>query len=757
MSQIETLDIFKNLKQYFQILCNDKCAQNDCNELINKLALVNCGDESSAIKPEPEFLNALNAFAVELRKADMPLGMVTIKDKLKKYWDIAKNDEKYKENLTAKNFVKVFETLIETNSNDLSGFKLDNMAYMDNSSNNITYKDILLKQIETFIKKGDKDFNMDINNELYNVWLDASFSLYDLNHLYFKNNIKDKLIKLDECEKYLLTNYFKITINDKDIDYNEYIESYLKEDEIPARLNTIIKNGKAKIVELLPEAVRDTFNKLLITPLNDVDMGIVYVPEKKCYELEKIDNTPTSTPVWTLDKNKIKEIFDYFKKTINEINNNNKENYTQDNNIDGLKIVNYSDKWRAVDNNDDKGVVFEYKKDENSVWEVYDEKTYDKDFENKSTKICLFNNEQKCKEFFNELSSGNMNIEYLKRILNDADTDFNDLRTNISSIDPYFIVGTLKMFGFEKYTELNKDGSTKLIKFESFKRWWERNKYKYGFNENATAPSKLESFFKILIEFINGNEFILNSKTKEFYSKKPVISKKTYQDYLNAYLAEPDKKDKNDNIIKDEYKESLKKQINTKSKSINSLYNHRNDLPNLRIADNRLNLKDLLNLVVRVTTNGKISLQKLYPFSTGIGFQVGGELTNEDLVKLKDSMYPTALQALNLLMECQSELKNLNKTIDDNTFKNIYDNIISMNGLEEKIYKQLQTISKYDQIIRTLDEKTVKTVGENEMNKEITEYEKAGKKLSTQTTNLHEMLKNIMNNKERSFYNSISK
>ena len=60
--------------------------------------------------------------------------------------------------------------------------------------------------------------------------------------------------------------------------------------------------------------------------------------------------------------------------------------------------------------------------------------------------------------------------------------------------NPSFVIGTLKAFKFEKWEQLNRDGS-KTIKVESFSRWWTRKGKE--FMTHPKSPNSLADRIKL--------------------------------------------------------------------------------------------------------------------------------------------------------------------------------------------------------------------------------------------------------------------
>ena len=166
----ETLEIFKPLKTYFAILCESNCNDySSCKELINVLTTKDCGTQDNS-ELSDNFKNALSWFAAELKKADSPVGVYTIKNRLKEIFINTTVDSEY-----IKNVINVVN-----NSTNLNGFK------MGDSNGEDTYENILNKVFD--VTKSS------IN--IFEEWFASSFDTYVNAEKYFKDKIKDQFLDL---------------------------------------------------------------------------------------------------------------------------------------------------------------------------------------------------------------------------------------------------------------------------------------------------------------------------------------------------------------------------------------------------------------------------------------------------------------------------------------------------------------------------------------------------------------------------------
>ena len=149
MSEEYTLEIFKPLKQYFDILCTNNCYDyENCKDLMNTLIRDNCED----IYLSQNFLDALGNFVRNLKKADCAVGQITIKNKLKNIFDNVVDKINNKDE-----FIK-FVTMF-VNNERLNNFKMTDKIY-ENNTDNKTYKDILIEVYDSSVNKNiDTIFN----------------------------------------------------------------------------------------------------------------------------------------------------------------------------------------------------------------------------------------------------------------------------------------------------------------------------------------------------------------------------------------------------------------------------------------------------------------------------------------------------------------------------------------------------------------------------------------------------------------------
>jgi hypothetical protein len=745
MSEQTTLEIFKPLKTYFNILCTNECySRSSCdkfNELIDILTKKDCNSKNITLSEN--FLDALSWFASELKQADTPIGVYTIKDKLKKIFMGA----------DSKNYVNYVNYVVNAinNAGDLSGFKMS-----ESNGESQTYEEIL----KTVLSENSGSDNENIFNE----WLDKAFKAYGDKEKYFSDNIKPKLANLDECQKMILNTYFQVVVNNNKIS----IDNYMKDmnttyKDSPARLNIIVNDNKPKLFELFPESVKDAFEKYLVSPKSG-SMVLYETPD--CYKL-KIGSEKGKSVVYKAQN--VKELFKWAKdealgvrKEPTEevvVDSEDTEPYTDKDN-EKFKypssfdtIVNFQDEWRA----DLTGKL--WRKDSTGKYVEYSDKDMEtdskkfKDGEGNCGELCIFDNPTECSEFFEKMMKReSYGTDDLNKIINSANfvNSYKKLQENIVKVNPLFVIGTLRMFGFQKYTSIDEDGQ-KTVKIESFTNWW--NRYSDKLKLTLTTPfpgthqglkpeppANLELFFKLLIAFINNNSFVLNPQSKALINKagppkvkilKPVEffminGEKVKNNYYEEEMAHMEGREyKKPNL------ESLPKLLDEIRK--NSVLKQKPI--NMSSSENLLNLPILFGLMAQVTTGHKIRLAKHFPFSSGKGYLVGGS----------KQCLPCSANAAEIYIIAEKALRDKGKKLNATFAKEISDQISSLTDLEKKVYNDLKILAHYQQIVSNMDDKTANdNVTKEIMVDAIKEFDEKSKKLSSKSDSLITKIQNIL-------------
>lgn len=750
----ETLEIFKPLKTYFAILCESNCNDySSCKELINVLTTKDCVTQDNS-ELSDNFKNALSWFAAELKKADSPVGVYTIKNRLKEIFINTTVDSEY-----IKNVIDVVN-----NSTNLNGFK------MGDSNGEYTYENILNKVFD--VTKSSKN--------IFEEWFASSFDTYVNAEKYFKDNIKDKLKSIDVCEMTLLDNFFEVKIRGNSVPMS--IPDYINDMKEDARLNVKIGDeGKPILLKLLPLNVRDAFEQYLISP--NAMGGMVIYSKPGCYD--KYEFKPTSTPPKKeeFEVSNPKAVLDWFKAELKGVLNVTGKKEVMDS-VDETpysdasgeftfpssfeNVVNYKDNWRA----DMSGKL--YKKDEKGKFVEYTDEQLQKDassfksIDGNCGRLCIFSDPVECGKFFERMMKrDSYSMSELSEIINNKNfvSNYNQLKENIVKVNPLFVIGTLRMFGFDKYTELKDDGS-KVVRIESFTRWWNRHKdrlqgltgTKHVNNPslNPDPPANLELFFKLLILYINNNEFVLNPQTKQLTTLKTVSVKKIHpfkelKDSAGNYYPNPNY-EKEMSIY-----EGRATSSGSRPESLSNLVDimrKNSQMGSKTISmvnpENRLNLSTLLGLMVGVTNGGHMRLGKLSQFSTGKGYLYGGG----------DDMLPCSKNATEIYAMGVKALEKKGKSLSQSEQDDIKRELTQLNELEQLVYRKLNTMARYVKVINVMnDEAKNSDVTNDMMAKVVNDYESSTNKLAVKSdSTISMLLKKLFDEKNvpKSFYSKLN-
>lgn len=756
----ETLEIFKPLKSYFAILCQQNCinkTHSDCDELINILSSDDC-DPSNGLSEN--FKNSLSWFAFELKKADSPIGLYTIKNKLK---EIFVNADK-------KDYINSVIETVKTSS-ELSGFKME----QDNGENT-SYEQIL---------NDVYDASKSIDN-IFDEWFRKSFDTYSNKEKYFEDNIKPHLNDmLEDCEFKLLRNYFEVKVDGKKVSINDYMDKMNTDYKgKSARLNIIIEDNKPKLFKLLPESVKDAFEEYLIKPQDGSPVFFEYKDKSKC--LLKISPMEPKKEEYKVQN--VKTILNWFKqealgvrkKTLEPevVDEPDDEPYTDSDASEykfpgSFQVVNYLDNWKA----DLSGRLWK-KNTSTNKFEEYTDADLEKDSNSFGAKdghcgnLCIFSDADKCAKFFERMMKrDSLSIKELSDEINNPSfvQSYKELKENIVKVNPLFVIGTLRMFGFEKYTELKDDG-TKTVKIESFTRWWSRYGNQLTISSsskkhpglNPEPPANLELFFKLLITFINNNEFVLNPQSKLLINKsgKPKVydygapkeffmirGKQVKNNYYERELAIYEGR-----VPTSSQPESLSGLVDLMRK--NSLLGSRP--VSMGLPENRTNLSSLLGLMVGITSgSGKMRIGREAPFTTGTGYVIGGSggrsgsVSGGSGLDSDSNMLPCSKNALEIYRTGIASLKKKNKKLDSKDEKKISDEINKLAELEIEVYNNLYILANYVKVINVMnDEAANDSTTLNMMDEAIREYESKSSKLSSKSdSTISMLLKNLFDDK----------
>lgn len=750
----KTLEIFEPVKDYLSTLCSaesnicETFKSDPCQKLINSTTLQSDG------KIKENNLNAFANFAVRLKEYDAPKGFMTAKNQLKEIFTTTEVNDNYVENVVNK---------IET---QIPGINMNDRK-CDNDKE--TYK-ASLKNIYNKDRTGE---------EMFELWENDCWDTYKHNQEKFKgvmNNIKHE--NLDGCQKNILNKFFNIKADGKTMTIDEYKKASESDSKtLNVRLNMQVEDGKAKITYLLPEKIRNAFNEYLKKLTRDSSDKIAYpkfVYSGGTYKLEvstKPEAKPDDKAKFTVSEYNAEEVLKWVKEQQESLSKGTKLplseiDYTADKVPDtepyydedfqaykwdeDFQIQNFQDMWRM----DRNGNL--YKKDSKGKYSKYEHT--EKDSEEFSKKCMVYNDPTKCAKFFQDMVSGK-NVDNLSRVINDNNfvRSYSDLKKNIVNVNPVFVIGTLKMFGFQKYTKIDAEGN-KCVKIEDFSNWWDRqskkdiNKTEYTKDPMGTisgtypgvhndveppAPANMELFFKLLIAFINNNEFILNPRDKSVVLKSGKPKVMLYgppQDYV--YI--------NGNKVSRPIDTGIKKNSEPESLSDLAAYMDKNPLYGSKSLqsnfsyDNTLDLKTLLGLMVGVTTGGKISLSRAPGFVTGMGYLTGGD---PEMRECTNNAEKTFVKLVN-------QLENkYNKKLNDEYKAEIHYKIMELAKLEDEVIRKLQTLVKYRDVVSTLDDKKSVNVGESEIKRANTELQQASKKAAEKSDTVLSLMRSVLEEK----------
>lgn len=565
----------------------------------------------------------------------------------------------------------------------------------------------------------------------------------------------------------------------------------------------------AKIAFAFPEKIRNDFNRLIIkghsTFMSKFGATSYSYAGTKCSTYKIPD---------------IKSVLDFFSNSILSVSRGKKQSepYIKDvedkapyNDSDvaltpytiadlDSYIINYKDTWAA----DLRGRLWKRTKNPDgtySKWEEYtndkleeDAKLFKEGADKTCGHLCIFSDPVKCNKFFEDMMKGSTySMDELSTEINSSQfvRSYQALKDNIIQVNPVFVINTLRMFNFQKYTKLNDDG-TKTIKIETFTRWWNRvgkelkldAKGDYPTEPGSVfpgvhpqpdltppnPPANLELFFKLLISYINNNEYVLNPQSRELINRLPftTIDGNLSEKQPEYFYFKDGTKIKNGAYKKDSDKaseESLGNLMEEMKKNSNPW-----NPVNMGLPENRSYLNYLLGLMVGVTPYGQMRISRDPSFSTGYGF-LGGGGEPSDLPTILDMPYTKQLEQIKLMKPCTSSavstlidgmrsLKNSGKELDRSNkyYADLIDNIGKLMDSENKTYGYLKLLSDYVKVINVLSDKTIDNkVVEDTMLKAITEYNSSSEKLSRYADSATRRLSDVFDRHDRpsSYYSSL--
>jgi hypothetical protein len=239
----------------------------------------------------------------------------------------------------------------------------------------------------------------------------------------------------------------------------------------------------------------------------------------------------------------------------------------------------------------------------------------------------------------------------------------------------------------------------------------------------------------LLIDFINLNEFILNPQTKEIVTKE---------------LKAPGKK---------VYGSSNTKLETSNPTSFSELRDLLNRIPrqkpaNMGLPENRIDLPLLLNLMMAVTTGGKIILSdrlRNYPYRSGTGYIIGGG-DDKKIPPITQQVTQIYNMGLKKLQKRGYDLKNKYK-------EDISSKIKELEIFENSLLQSLTILAKYVEVIDvTNDDARNDQLTQEIMEDAIKDYEKKSKVVPEKQNAIFSMLEKIFGKGKESisFYSPLN-
>ena len=829
------LSIFNPLGEYFKVM-SAACGgiTNGCKDDKFKSLITNDCDISGNVSNKSEvsdrFKKALKLFALNLKTFDSPISSYTIKGQLYTIFQEAfKKDAVYEKSgneskLTDSSKSDILNKIVDK----INKSNLLKMNEPWNGTSTETYDENLENQLNL-----TSAIETELMDKIFNTWLLNVYSIYDNNFTRFQDFMKDIKVQWDAPDSpkefepthieafnlffEILTNevsqplegakgfWNKLTeaLNDtKDVKFDALITNTRINIKVVDSLDALkgyskpklnAKALKAGIVFAFPRQIQGLFNDSLKSRDNSGTGDIskadnIYKIKKECM-----------TGSYKLDKKQVEQVFKFIK---NEGRSSSRgESYvgefpdetlyndgTSEYSIDDLNeyVKEYKDAW-AKDYKGDLYTRWDCSKDDEkpgNKWIKYTEKQLAKDIESFSKKegncghLCIFDDPEKCENFFKDMTAGKeITYDTLAEMVNGNSfkDNYEELKKNIVKVNPAFVIGTLKAFKFEKWEQLNRDGS-KTIKVESFSRWWTRkgkdfmgtptrpsltgvkthsNRDDKG-NEllDPVPPENLELFLKLLVTFINYNQFVLNPQKKDniIFNRLQRTSHDAREDEEQEflYIIENGKQIK---VPNGAYKGN-KNEANVESlgSALEQIKKNIRFTPPDSTPENRIVSNGLLGLLYGMNRHSnKFLFSRSLPFSTGFGnpgaFRGGAvDITNDNEVKeFRKELKPCARAAFDGLVIASRNLAKKNKTIKSDEFDTFIKDITNLSMLENKLTTSLILTGKYQKIINSIDDESSQEIGLKEMESEVDNYKDIAGDVSTKADGLTMLISKMFN------------
>lgn len=361
--------------------------------------------------------------------------------------------------------------------------------------------------------------------------------------------------------------------------------------------------------------------------------------------------------------------------------------------------------------------------------------------------------------------------------------NYNALKDNIVKINPVYVIGTLRAFGFKKWTSGIKPDGGKEVKVESFTNWWKRMgnelmsakvdptqtlsdsiknknfpKVHQGENLIPEPPENLELFLKLLVDYINNNEFVLNPQDKSsVINARPITS-------LIPELTEEQRKDLySQEFVQDKggrkfrntfYKSPMSKRDD---ETLSSALKLSTNIPRLRSSGFKENiyglglLYDFLNMMggSNMLVGGGVEPALEKNVLEDILKNSNIDIKNNDLNKLYSELKPCSRTAIETYRNVKNVLKRRGKNLDDGLDKSLVELILKLFEAENSLSIQLNLLAKYSRILNSVSEEVAaETITMDSVTEAVQKYELLERKKDKKNNRFVELVMEILDGSE---------
>jgi len=276
----------------------------------------------------------------------------------------------------------------------------------------------------------------------------------------------------------------------------------------------------------------------------------------------------------------------------------------------------------------------------------------------------------------------------------------------------------------------------------------------------------LELFLKLLVRFINNNEFVLNpmDKQKILTNRFPKTTIDPNPDHRPNSLSIPDGKG---GLKQIEYKYKFKNKKDQSDPDLFEIVRRNNETTSNRPVESSSEARTVLGALMGISygwhPQGKLFFGNARQFSTGIGYgggsgsgSRGGNFANikggsDDpyviiqnfAESIKNSNAKCTLTAINGYLSIIKHLSKKNKTIKKDDLTKINDELKSLFISENELLKKLLILGRYQQILNDLDDRSAQELTIDEIKKENNKYVNLSNKVSSKSDNLIRLLSKI--------------